>query len=248
MLTLCRMVPLDQPGFTFPKQPAGWTIGWVLVEYKGNITWARPVYPLGSFRPPSDKWLTKYAPKLMAWVAPEEEEDLAQTGDHLCVLGFNFAEGTLPDDVTGAFPNKQFLYAADWEVVLDESTGKTELEVRAIDPDAPPGTPAEKVIQITLSKTDKKLSIAVDVVPVGKKPTVTFEHVDKDTVMTLGDGKVKAAIADHLKTLWGNLVTAINGLKAPSGTAGGPLVPSAGPPPAWDSTIESAHLLFPDNP
>lgn len=77
-----------------------------------------------------------------------------------------------------------------------------------------------------------------------------FEGKDADAKLTLGDGAVKAAVADHLKTLY---TTAVSGIKAAfdnhtHATGVGP----SGPPvptavfPTWDANIESSKLLIPD--
>lgn len=73
--------------------------------------------------------------------------------------------------------------------------------------------------------------------------------VDKDasTTTILGDGGVKAAIADHLETFYGTLKTYIEGAIVP--TAMGPsgtILAGSGPAPTWDSAINSSKLKFPD--
>lgn len=64
--------------------------------------------------------------------------------------------------------------------------------------------------------------------------------------LALGDGAVKAAIADHLETLWGQLKGWLEALTVPTGM--GPSgTPINAPATAWDSAINSAQLTFPDN-
>lgn len=72
---------------------------------------------------------------------------------------------------------------------------------------------------------------------------------DKDAATTtvLGDGGVKAAIADHLETFYGNLKSYIEGAIVP--TAMGPsgtILAGSGPAPTWDGAINSNKLKFPD--
>ena len=70
---------------------------------------------------------------------------------------------------------------------------------------------------------------------------------DADTTTILGDGGVKAAIADHLESLYGNLKSYIE--NAYVNTAMGPsatITASVGPAPAWDGAINSNKLKFPD--
>ncbi len=72
---------------------------------------------------------------------------------------------------------------------------------------------------------------------------------DADATTILGDGGVKAAIADHLETLYGVLKTKLDAFDThvhptgmgPSGTPT-PIVQA----PAWDSAINSTKLTFPD--
>jgi hypothetical protein len=77
-----------------------------------------------------------------------------------------------------------------------------------------------------------------------------FEGKEGDAKLTLGDGAVKAAVADHLKTLY---TTAGTGIKAAFDTHTHPTgVGPSGPPtapvvfPNWDPNIESSKLLIPD--
>jgi hypothetical protein len=76
---------------------------------------------------------------------------------------------------------------------------------------------------------------------------VLIQDKDGNAVLTLGDGAVHSAIAEHLQTLWTNLVTWLSA--ATVLTALGPSAPFptlAGPPPAWDPSIQSGKLSFPD--
>lgn len=65
--------------------------------------------------------------------------------------------------------------------------------------------------------------------------------------MVLGDGAVHAAIAEHMQTLWGQLVTYLT--SATVLTALGPSAPipvTSGPPPAWLASIKSNKSSLPD--
>jgi hypothetical protein len=72
---------------------------------------------------------------------------------------------------------------------------------------------------------------------------------DSDAETVLGNGAVKAAIADHLKDLWNSLKQKLDTSDNHTHPTGmGP----SGPPnptiscPSWDSSIESSKLTFPD--
>lgn len=68
--------------------------------------------------------------------------------------------------------------------------------------------------------------------------------------LTVGDGAVKATIADHLKTLYNSLKSKLDAFDShthpdPQGGLTGPPSAPIGAP-SWDSSIESNHLIFPD--
>lgn len=68
---------------------------------------------------------------------------------------------------------------------------------------------------------------------------------DANAATVLGDGGVKAAIADHLKTLWNNNKSIHSDVhKHP--TAFGLSGPADVPAEAWNTAIESTKLKFPD--
>lgn len=70
---------------------------------------------------------------------------------------------------------------------------------------------------------------------------------DADTTTVLGDGAVKATVADHLETFYGTLKSFIEGAIVP--TAMGPsgtILAGSGPAPTWDGAINSSKLKFPD--
>lgn len=70
---------------------------------------------------------------------------------------------------------------------------------------------------------------------------------DGDAVTTLGDGAVKATIADHLETLYGQLKTYIENAKVPTSMGpSGTILAGSGPAPSWDPNINSNKLKFPD--
>jgi hypothetical protein len=220
-------------------------IGWLRVIFHGNIRWARPAYPKGCFTPPTKAFLDKYREKLGVWVAPQWSSNDDEQSCHLVWTAFSpFGAQVLPPDVEAGFPAKQFFYTANWELLVDD---EGTVDARYVDNDKPDGDPKEYPMRFRVDKADGgKLSVALDVD--GEKTTLDLTGFDKETVLTLGDGAVKAAVADHMKTLWSQLTTYLGGLQAPPGTAGGPLIttPPGGSPPAWDAKIESTHLLLPD--
>lgn len=74
--------------------------------------------------------------------------------------------------------------------------------------------------------------------------TIKVEEDAADAKLTLGDGAVKVAVADHLQTLYGLLKTAYDGHKHPTGTG-----PSGIPDtlaPDWNTDINSSQMLIPD--
>lgn len=92
--------------------------------------------------------------------------------------------------------------------------------------------------------------------------TMGVSGKDGDTTTVLGDGAVKAAIADHMESLWGDLVSYLDGhthLYNEISVAGGSGAPAVGIPiptetqapsqsaPTWDGNINSQKLTFPDN-
>lgn len=87
--------------------------------------------------------------------------------------------------------------------------------------------------------------------------TVTITGKDSDAEFKLGDGAVHAAIVESLETLWGQLKAAIDVLDTHIHTTTATIGPSAVPGvisptttpanmPAWDSSINSSKVSFPD--
>lgn len=81
-------------------------------------------------------------------------------------------------------------------------------------------------------------------------PTIKIEGSALTAKLTLGTGAVSAAIAQHLSTLWGQLVTWLTAHTHPTGTGpSGPPLPNSSPPvnpPPWLAIIESSKMTFPD--
>jgi hypothetical protein len=120
----------------------------------------------------------------------------------------------------------------------------------------------------TLSIVDDKAEIKLD------GATLTITGKDASTVTVLGDGAVKAAIADHLQVLWTTFKALYDAhlhpevaLRAGLATAGAdptllslaplaaaglataaaaPPTPPAAPMNAWDANINSTKLRFPN--
>lgn len=79
--------------------------------------------------------------------------------------------------------------------------------------------------------------------------TIKLEQKDADATLTLGDGAVHAAIVEKLEALWGQLKTAMDTYDAHTHPTGvGPSGPSTPPSaiPAWDGSINSTKVSFPD--
>lgn len=79
--------------------------------------------------------------------------------------------------------------------------------------------------------------------------TMKVEQKDADATLTLGDGAVHAAIVEKLETLWGQLKSAMDTWDTHTHPTGvGPSGPASVPSnvPAWDSSINSTKVSFPD--
>lgn len=111
---------------------------------------------------------------------------------------------------------------------------------------------------VDLDGVGQKYRIELD--PVAKKFLVrlddgsSFDLTDKGpgAIAIIGNGAVKAAIADHLQSWY---ATALTGLKSyldthihstGMGPSGPPSAGTPFPAPGWDPSINSAHLKFPD--
>ncbi len=83
-------------------------------------------------------------------------------------------------------------------------------------------------------------------------PTFLLEFKGPDTVLTLGDGTVSVAVADHLQALWEAMKSTLDTWGGTGGHTHPTGVGPSGPPTpvlnvdAWDSNINSDHLLIPD--
>lgn len=104
-----------------------------------------------------------------------------------------------------------------------------------------PASPNE-VCKLSIFKDKLELKIT-------QGASLVVEEDGADATLTLGDGAVAVAVANHLQTLYQSLATNIAAADAHTHTLGagvtsGPNVPIA--PPAWDSNINSNKLLIPD--
>lgn len=100
-------------------------------------------------------------------------------------------------------------------------------------PDAP-----NEVISLTIDK-DQVLA------QVTQNNSVKIEEDLADAKLTLGDGAVKVAVADHLQTLYTAVKAWLEAHTHPTGT--GPSgQPANNPAPDWDTNINSSQMLIPD--
>lgn len=99
-----------------------------------------------------------------------------------------------------------------------------------------PAAPSE-VMSFSIDK-DKVL------VKVTQNDTLKIEEDLAEAKLTLGDGAVKVAVADHLEILYGLFKTAYETHKHPSGT--GPTGTPDTLAPNWDANINSSQVLIPD--
>lgn len=93
------------------------------------------------------------------------------------------------------------------------------------------------------------MSIAIDknqiLAKVEQNASLKVEEDLADAKLTLGDGAVKVAVADHLQTLYTALKAWLEAHTHSSGT--GPTgVPLNNPATSWDSNINSSQMLIPD--
>lgn len=107
--------------------------------------------------------------------------------------------------------------------------------------------------RLTMGTTEggMRLHIASDHVEVtfDGGSTMRLEQKDADATLQLGDGAVHAAIVEKLETLWGQLKSAMDTWDTHTHPTGvGPSGPASVPSnvPAWDSSINSTKVSFPD--
>ena len=74
---------------------------------------------------------------------------------------------------------------------------------------------------------------------------VIIENKDADAKLTLGDGAVKATIADHMQALWEAMMDTYL-FHEHIDSMGGTGAVSSGPMDSWDANINSGKLTFPD--
>lgn len=115
-----------------------------------------------------------------------------------------------------------------------------------------PGTPDPKVI-IEISDTEGLVDIKDASgkwhMKIEEGESITIEGKDAAAKLTLGDGAVKVAVADHLQILYESLKTKLDLHDAHTHLYSGS--PTAGPIPtigadSWDSNINSSKLTIPD--
>lgn len=122
----------------------------------------------------------------------------------------------------------------------------SKLTINLMDMSAP-GSPDPKVI-IEISDTGGLVDIKDGAgswhMKIADGESITIEGKDGAAKLTLGDGAVKAAVADHLQTLWDSAKTEYLKHVHPSGT--GPTGIPDTPLPDWDAKINSDKLIIPD--
>lgn len=176
MLTAAR-IHLPETG-TQSAQPDGSKAGWLQVVYKGEVRWARPCYRMGSFTPPNDLWLKKYAEKFAALIDTERVDIHEENEDHLFYVGFTPLEDVLPSDIEDAFPNKSLYFSGCWEAVVSDDPLDPYIELRYTgDPDEQnvPTDPGATVFKLSQKPSDQAIELTqiVDGNPSGSK--ITFK-------------------------------------------------------------------------
>lgn len=100
-----------------------------------------------------------------------------------------------------------------------------------------PAVPVE-VMKLTVDKDKLHLKVT-------QGETLKVEEDGVDAKLTLGNGAVKVAVADHLETLHTAVKAWLEALTVPTGT--GPSgTPINSPAPSWDPYINSSQALIPD--
>jgi len=124
----------------------------------------------------------------------------------------------------------------------------SNLEINLMDMTDPENPDPKVTIQIskTTGLIDIKDATGNWYIKVEDGETLKVEKKDDQAMLTLGDGAVAVAIANHLQTLWGNLRTEYLKHKHPSGS--GPTGIPDTPLPAYDTAINSNRMTIPDNP
>lgn len=114
----------------------------------------------------------------------------------------------------------------------------------------PAGNPisdiADDRMVIGRDETKARIEILEDAVEVtvAGGATIRLEDKDGNAKMTVGDGAVSVAIANHLQTLYTNLKTIFDAHIHPTGV--GPSGPTATPAPPWATNISSTKVTIPD--
>jgi hypothetical protein len=143
-----------------------------------------------------------------------------------------------------ATPNGHIFY-------FDDTPGKQEITLSWSDGFDPPEYSSitidkEGTIKLSLSNGEHSLHLKDDELEVKLSAGASLKVTGKgsNAVTVLGDGGVKAAIADHLQTFYSTVKGIFDPHIHPTGM--GPSGQTATPFPAWDSTINSNKLKFPD--
>jgi hypothetical protein len=143
-----------------------------------------------------------------------------------------------------ATPNGHILY-------FDDTPGKQEITLSWTDGSEPPEYSSitldkEGTILLSLNGGEHLFHLKDNELEVKLSEGASLKVTGKDsnTVTVLGDGGVKAAIADHLQTFYSLVKGVFDPHIHPTGM--GPSGQTATPFPAWDSTINSNKLKFPD--
>lgn len=122
----------------------------------------------------------------------------------------------------------------------------SELTINLMDM-ADPANPDPKVI-IQISKTGGLVDIKDATgnwhMKVEDGETLTVAGKDAAATLTLGDGAVSVAVADHLQTLWATMQSDYLSHKHPSGS--GPTGIPDTPIENWDTNINSNKMTIPD--
>jgi hypothetical protein len=248
---LARILPWADAAQLYAEHADDENKGWLLVIYKDEVQWARPCYPRGQFTPPTQAWIERHAEKWGVWVAPEMHPHAEEQDDHLVYVGFEPLGGTLPSDVEAGFPKKQLWFTADWEVVVNEDAAAPEVEIRAINPDAPEQPP----VRFLLKKVDGTLEVKLAAGSGPDEKTLKLSGVGAQSKLELGDAAKSATIAEAFQTFWGQVKSYIDAhthqagsLVAPMGPVTGVTGAPASGAPGFDSAMISSQLKFPANP
>lgn len=100
-------------------------LGWIKVEYKEQIRWARPCFAFGHFFIPSKEWIDKYINSLAVWVTTEQGGDDRE--NYLIWMGFTFLDDGVPAEALENYGYVRHQFTENWFTSVDDTPGDNKL-------------------------------------------------------------------------------------------------------------------------